>query len=128
MVLAHLALHWSNFLAFGFRKLVTGPIPLNSSPQPPVYAWSVSQDLADHTFRGDVEGEDNGEDDEDKVDDDEDTRWELRFGVTHLAIAVGVAHFWLRVDDMIGQFFNGPINNVSTKYYDGANKSSDISD
>ena len=76
MVLAHLALHWSNFLAFGFRKLVTGPIPLNSSPQPPVYAWSVSQDLADHTFRGDVEekddDEDEDEDDEDKVDDDED--------------------------------------------------------
>ena len=81
MVLAHLALHWSNFLAFGFRKLVTGPIPLNSSPQPPVYAWSVSQDLADHTFRGDVEEKDDDEDededdedkvDEDKVDDDED--------------------------------------------------------
>ena len=62
VVLAHLALHWSNFLAFGFRKLVTGPIPLNSSPQPPVYAWSVSQDLADHTFRGDVEEEEEEED------------------------------------------------------------------
>ena len=110
--------------------------------------------MADHTFRGDVEKEEDGEDDEDdeddgeddeddieddedkveddedKVDDeeDEDTSSELRFGVTHLAIAVGVAHFWLRVDHMIGQFFNGPINNVSTKNYNAANKSSDIGD
>ena len=111
--------------------------------------------MADHTFRGDVEdedddedddedGEDTVEDDEDKVEDDEDkvddeedevdeeededTSSELRFGVTHLAIAVGVAHFWLRVDHMIGQFFNGPVNNVSTKNYNAANKSSDISD
>ena len=76
------------------------------------------------------EDDEDDEDDEDKVDEeeDEDTSSERRFGVTHLAIAVGVAHFWLRVDDMIGQFFNGPINNVSTKNYNGANKSSDISD
>ena len=26
---------------------------------------------------------------------------ELRFGVTHLAIAVRVAHFWLRVDNVV---------------------------
>ena len=51
MSLAHLLLHWSNFLAFLFFKLVTGPMPLNSSPTPPVYAWSVSQDFADQTFR-----------------------------------------------------------------------------
>ena len=74
MVLAHLALHWSNFLAFGFRKLVTGPIPLNSSPQPPVYAWSVSQDLADHTFRGDVEEEEEEEDGDGEDDGEDDVR------------------------------------------------------
>ena len=31
-------------------KLFTGPRPLNSSPTPPVYAWSVSQDLVDRTL------------------------------------------------------------------------------
>ena len=76
--------------------------------------------MADHTFRGDVEeedddedgGEDDVDDDDDKVDDDEGgTSCELRFGVTHLAIAVRVAHFWLRVDNMVGQFLDWSARN-----------------
>ena len=39
----------SGFMFF-VLKYVTGPRPLNSSPTPPVYAWSVSQDLVDRTL------------------------------------------------------------------------------
>ena len=39
----------SGFMFF-MLKYVTGPRPLNSSPTPPVYAWSVSQDLVDRTL------------------------------------------------------------------------------
>ena len=40
----------SGFMFFTL-KYVTGPRPLNSSPTPPVYAWSVSQDFVDRTLR-----------------------------------------------------------------------------
>ena len=43
----------SGFMFF-VLKYVTGPRPLNSSPTPPVYAWSVSQDLVDRTLSGKV--------------------------------------------------------------------------
>ena len=38
------------FKLFKLFKMFTGPRPLNSSPTPPVYAWSVSHDLVDRTF------------------------------------------------------------------------------
>ena len=42
---AHLLPHWSTDFASLFFKLMTGPMPLNSYPTPPVYTWSVSQDF-----------------------------------------------------------------------------------
>ena len=47
----HLTPHFSLRLRRPVWLLVTGPTPLNSSPTPPVYAWSVSQDLIFFTAR-----------------------------------------------------------------------------
>ena len=47
----HLTPHFSLRLRSPVWLLVTGPTPLNSSPTPPVYAWSVSQDLISFTAR-----------------------------------------------------------------------------
>merc|ERR1711928_210369 len=47
----HLTPHFSLRLRSPVWLLVTGPTPLNSSPTPPVYAWSVNQDLISWTAR-----------------------------------------------------------------------------
>ena len=54
MFTTHIGPHRSEGFSSFVWLLVTGPMPLNSSPTPPVYAWSVSQDLTLVTVRPDL--------------------------------------------------------------------------
>ena len=54
MFTTHIGPHRSEGFSSFVWLLVTGPMPLNSSPTPPVYAWSVSQDLTLVTARPDL--------------------------------------------------------------------------